>query len=287
MKAQNLFGASLLPLLAATGCGGSGPEGPVTQTTGIGAKDTTAAETTPAAPAVQSTAPVEVPANPVSISGWVHAPDGTVLTEAGACLHPAGGNGTGPCTTTGSDGSFTLSGARANDSVTVVFQKDGYLPALRAITLTSSDVVLPQDENVLVPSTAPQMVMGTPADSEKGQLEFVVTSPGSQPPPNVSVTIEQFMIAGIPSGPYSPIYLNADGTVAAGATAGSRGGFLNLSSGTYALRFAAAGVKCVANSGLYGYPVTSAYDPNSGEASVTVPVAAGMVTSPVGVSCTQ
>jgi hypothetical protein len=286
MKAHHVLGMSMLPLLSAVGCGGTGPAAPVTDGTGTGGADTTAVDATGSAPAVQTTAPVVVPANPVSISGWVHAPDGSVLADAEACLHPAGGNARGPCTTTGSDGSFTLSGAPANSIVTVVFQKEGYLPSLRAIATTSGAIVLPQSEDVLVPSTAPQIFMGTPADPEKGQIEFVVTSPGS-PPPDVSVTIEQFMIASVQGGPYSPSYLNADGTVAAGATVGSRGGFVNLAPGTYILEFAAIGVKCVADSGLYGYPVTNAYDPNSGEAAVTVPVAPGTITAPVGVSCTH
>jgi hypothetical protein len=100
------------------------------------------------------------------------------------------------------------------------------------------------------------------------------------------VSVAQLLIAGVAAGPFPPIYLDANGNTEAGASAGTRGGFINLPEGTYVVRFAQTGVKCTASSGLYGWPVAREYE-SAGEAAVLVPVAPGAVTAPVAVSCGQ
>jgi hypothetical protein len=217
----------------------------------------------------------------VSIRGFVHASDGTLLPGAKVCLHEGLTKNVASCTTGGSDGSFVLAGVPANAPVIVTFQKDGFVPVLRAVETEEGDVLLPADENTLMPTTGAQTVLGALADPSKGQVAFFVTTPDGQPATEAPVKLTRF------EDSYSqpPVYLDRAGAEVVGATAGSRGGFVNLTAGLYVLRFGAASVPCTPSAGLYGYPITAFQDPSSGYATVLVPVFEGYVTAPVGVSC--
>jgi hypothetical protein len=264
MTKLTMTSVSVATFLSAMGCGGAGPS------------STSPSETSP----VVGTIPPPA-ATVVSITGFVHASDGTLLPGATVCLQEGLTKNAASCTTSGSAGTFTLAGAPANGPVILTFQKDGFVPGLRAVDTEAVDLSLPANENTLMPSVDPQTFLGMPADPSKGQITFSVTTPAGQKATDASVRLTRF------EDSYSqpPVYLDSDGAVAVGATTGSRGGFVNLAAGLYALRFAAASVTCTASTGLYGYPVTAFQDPSSGEATVLVPVFEGYVTAPVGVSC--
>jgi hypothetical protein len=215
----------------------------------------------------------------LSISGFAHASDGTLLRGASVCLK---GQVSSPaCTTTGSDGAFVL-GAASYDLVEITFSKAGFLPTLRPIATRASNVVLPEGENTMMPVVVPQTFMGSQTDPTKGHIEFAVLAPSSGTPSPVVATLTDA------NGDTPPtIYLDASGAPTTAATGGTSGGFANLAPGVYILRFASSSAKCSATSGSYGYPLTTFQDPTSGQAAVIVPVAAGTVTGPVGVACSQ
>ncbi len=261
MNKLTLTGVSMATFLSAVGCGGAGPSG------------------TSPSEASQMVAIAASPTSTVSISGFVHASDGTLLPGASICARSLETNAALACTTSGDEGSFTLSGVPANSQVMVVFQRDTFFPSLRAMATATSDIMLPENENVMLTAAKPQMLFGTPADATTGHVAFSVTSPGAQTAPAVSVTMTAFS-----GGTATPIYLDANGSPAVGASAGQSGGFANVPAGYYELRFGHASVMCTA-SGLYGYPATVYQDPTSGQAVVVVPVLAGYVTTPVNVSC--
>ena len=263
MNTLTRIGASTAILLSGIGCGGAGPSdapGPLTHTRTVGT----------------STPPVQ---SLVSMRGFAHASDGSLLPGTHVCFQTAGTNDSG-CTTTGNDGSFALSDAPANQSVMITFQKEGFVPTLRAIATETTDIVLPEGENVLLPASDPQIILGVGADPSRGHVEFFVSSPEAQPATAASVT----MHAGT-AAPRPPIYFGADGAPAPGATSGARGGFVNVRADLYVLRFAGSpSAKCTPM-GNYGWPLTVYEDPSSGEAAVLVPVVEGYVTAPVSAWC--
>jgi hypothetical protein len=181
------------------------------------------------------------------------------------------------CVVSAADGSFRVSGAHSRDLVILTFHLDGFAPALRAIATQTEDIALPPNENVLM--TSPLLFMGTAADPSKGQISFSATVPGGGAGADVSVTATAFGLLTAFDGPSEkPRYLGRDGATAVGATAGTAGGFVNVPSGLYVVRFDGPSTTCTANTGLYGYPVT-------GSQAINVPVLAGYVSAPVGMSC--
>jgi hypothetical protein len=248
---------SMMTVCSAIACGGTGPAG----TTG----GTAPADSPGAAATVSS----------VSIRGFTHASDGTVLAGVQVCL---GGSDPTACATSGADGSFALAGAPANDAVTLTFDKAGFLPEVRAIGTQTSDITFAEGENVLYPAAAPQTFMGVQTDPTKGHIEFFVLPAGSEAAPAMSVTL-----AGPDASP-QPIYLSAGAAGGDDATAGTQGAFVNLTPGLYVVRFANGAAKCAAND-LYGFPETLYQDPSSGQTAVVVPVYAGSVTAPVAALC--
>jgi hypothetical protein len=264
MKKLTLTYVSLVTVLSAAGCSGAGPAGNPPGNGPVG---------TPIPP----TSPASV--TTVSVRGFTHAYGGAVLPSVRVC-QGAGHAANRPCTTSGSDGSFTLSGVPGSTGVSVFFEKDGFQSVLREIETLESDITLPEGENALLPAATPQAVFGMQAEPSKGHVEFVVLTSSSEVAPNVSVTL-----GGGDGSSQQPIYLDANGVPAPGASSGSRGGFANVTEGVYVLRFGGPSVNCTPN-GLYGYPVTAYQDPASGQAVVMVPVVAGTMTAPVGATCT-
>jgi hypothetical protein len=92
---------------------------------------------------------------PVSIQGSVLGFDGSPLAAADVCVYVDATGSARGCTTSGSDGSFSVRTA-ANEEMIVTIRKDGFAPTLRAI-----GTIL--------------------ADSHGGQLAFFVTAPGAPP----------------------------------------------------------------------------------------------------------
>lgn len=258
MSTCHVSGAWVAALLAAAGCGsGAGSAGGGTQT---------------GSPVTTSTAPP----GPVSIQGFTHASDGSVLPGVEVCADAdVGTPDGGACATSTGDGSFALHGLPPDTALTLWFTKDAYLPTVRALDTQAIDVVLPESENALYPVSAPQTLLGVTADPTKGHILFVVMGSGSQPAPAVSV-----QLSGADADT-QPIFVGG-----AGGTAGTQGGFVNLTPGLYVVRFQAASVTCTADD-LYGLPSTEYLDPSSGEAAAVVPVYAGTVTAPVGATCAQ
>jgi hypothetical protein len=256
MNKLTLTGASMVTLLSAMGCGGAGPS------------DTNSSGNAPAAASPMETG--SIPALPsVSIRGLIHATNGTSLPRVSVCLEDSS-----TCGTSGDDGSFTLSGAPANQFVPVTFRKDGFLSLLRVIQTQTSDVVVEMSE-LTSPAVPPQTFMGAAIDPDKGNIAFFVVSPDQQPAPGVWVTM-------LGTGASAPTYLGADGSPDLDATEGSTGGFVNVPAGLYLLQFGHPGATCTA-SDLGGYPLTVGQQ--AGDVTLIVPVVAGYVTTSVSVSC--
>jgi len=241
-------------LLAAAGCGGVSV-GSGNEVTGTVPDD---AGTTLASPTI-------------SVSGFVQAVNAgwSPLSGVTVCQQE--------CTTSGSDGSFKLSGVPANQFVSLTFQKDGFLPSLRVMETQGGDITLPSTENAMFPVSTPQTFMGATVDPSKGDIAFFVAGPGAAP--KVSVTINW-----VNGSAYEPIYFAPNAPPGSATTAGPSGGFVNVREGQYIVRFGAPGVTCVA-SGLYGYPVTDVPALPPGEAAILVTVRAGYVTTPVSAWC--
>ena len=268
MKTIILVGVSMVPFLMEVGCGGAVTPGPDTHPAG---------ETGTTPIATGSTASSAT----VSIRGFTHSSDGAVLPGVSVCLGVWSAASAKGCTTSGSDGAFEVTGVPANSDTGVTFQKEGFLTSLRAIETQDGDVALPGSENALLPAGSSTRFLGSQVEATKGNIAFVVMGPGGGPGPEVTVTATEDDGTRV-----TPVYLDSQGTPSTNASQGSGGGFVNVPARAYVLRFGAPSVKCTAN-GLYGYPVTAFQDPTSGEAVVLVPVAAGTVTEPVAVTCTQ
>jgi hypothetical protein len=264
---------SIATLFLATGCGGS--EGPASR------EPAGSSRTAPASTSPSSTL------GPITIRGFVHASDGTLLPLATVCSQLVASSDTTDCAISGVDGSFALP-APAAQPLVVTFRREGFLPTLRAIATDASDITLPPGEDMLFPAVSPQTFLGAPVDPSAGHIQFRVVSPGSQPAPNVSVTLLPYGLLPSPDVRSPTIYLDAQGAPQTGQTAGTSGWFANVPEGMYLVRFGHDSVSCTANA-LYGYPVTGfqGQDPSSVQAEVVVPVMAGMVTAPVSVTCTQ
>jgi hypothetical protein len=177
------------------------------------------------------------------------------------------------------DGSFVVSGAAPNSDTMLTFNKDGFAPTLRAITLQANDLALPAGENVLWPT--PLSFLGTPAEATKGHIAFVSMPVGAGEGEAVSVTANRFEIfAASPDQHGQPVYLTEDGSPNPSATSGKAGGFANLVPGLYLVTFHPASGGCSPASGLYGLPSTLG-DPGA----VLVPVVAGYVSAPIAMVC--
>src|SRR5580700_291719 len=259
MNTLTWTGASMVTLLSAMGCGGAGPS-----------------DTNPSGEAATSPADTGSAQPMVSIQGFVHASDASALSGATVCPLVVGTpKNAASCQTSGSDGSFTLA-APANEWVAVTFDKPGFVSTVRAVQTQTGAMTLPGTENVMLPAVEPLSIAGVPADASMGQVAFSVMGPTGQNGVAASVTL-----GGTGSLP-SAIYVDSDGSPAAGATSGTQGLFVNLPPGLYSLHFSQASVTC-APLGLYGWPMTM-YQ-SAGEATVVVPVMAGYVTAPVAASC--
>jgi len=249
--------------LWALGCGGAGP-----------------ASTAPSGEATDTASPASTgstPAGPtVSVQGFVHGSDGAPLSAVTACPEVVGSAANAAaCTTTGSDGSFTLA-APANEWVAIKFDKPGFVPTVRAVQTDASAMTFPRTENVMLPVAESLTIGGVTADPALGHIAFSVMGASGQDAVPVSVTL------GGAATPQPAIYLDSAGSLTTGATSGTQGIFANLSPGLYSLHFAHASATC-APLELYGWPMT-AYQ-SAGEASVVVPVMAGYVTTPVAAAC--
>ncbi len=212
----------------------------------------------------------------IAVHGYVHAPDGTGLLGTDVCMFgPSAASG--PCAKSDATGAFTLAGLPANELVSLAFNKNGYVPMLRAVLTAEQDLQLPASENTLVAATQPESFLGVAADPTKGQIAFHVQNADGNAP-DVDVTLTGFNGATVPTA------LSSDGTPAGTFAPGSGGGFANLAPGTYVLRVAGASASCT-SSDLYGLPI-STFQP-AGAASLGVSVVAGYVSAPVVVSCTR
>jgi hypothetical protein len=215
----------------------------------------------------------------VSISGFVQTSDGKALPDADVCLL----DGDMRCTTSGADGAWTLSNVSADTQQIVTFEKAGLTPMVSPIQTREADVALSQ---AMVPAVRAMSFMGTPADTNRGQLEFLATPTGAVPV-DVSVTL-----TGLDGRAQEPVYVDRDGKPAANAATGSRGGFVNLPTGDYLLTFSGASATCVATDSGFtsGYlsasPVVVRQDPTGKSLTILVPVIDGYLTGTVAVACT-
>jgi hypothetical protein len=220
-----------------------------------------------------------------AIRGFTRFADGSVLSDVEVCLNGEADMTTGAmnklaCTKSAADGSFTISAPLPGDQGTLTFEKDGFEPAIRPIEFLSQDITLPPNENVLTPD--PPVFMGERARTDKGQIAFAAIGTDVGPVPEVSVTLWSSPIPTDTAVASVPMFVSADGEIAPGATAGTRGGFVNVDPGLYTIRFHPLNGVCAVTSGLYAYSASTA--PN-GDISIVVPALAGYVTAPVGVSC--
>jgi hypothetical protein len=184
---------------------------------------------------------------------------------------------------TAGDGSFAVAGAHTHDSVILTFNGDGFSPLVRGITTQTSDITLPSDQNVLMP--VPLAFLGSPADASKGQIAFSVLGRSARPAPEMSVAASAFGILTGFGGPSEQVrYVDSSGAPVPGATSGTRGGFVNVPSGLYQVRFEKTSVTCDAVNGEDGLWAPES-DATTAEPVVFVPVLPGYVSAPVVVSC--
>jgi hypothetical protein len=279
MKSARLITSlSMATFLTTSGCGSA----PSSQSGSPSAADSSRAGTTEAAS--------------VSIRGFVHSLDGRLLSGVSVCVRSfsAGAHWVGPveltpsepasCATSGSDGSFQVSGASANtDLVPLTFEKDGFVPTVRTIATQSANIALPEQQNTLLPN--PTSFLGTPMDPGKGQIAFSVATVGAGSAPEASVTAVAFSNATAFDGPSeTPTYVDAIGSPAVGATAGTAGGFVNVPSGLYVVQFHAA-TTCVAAPYSYGEATSGPPSGQPTDVAVVVPVFPGYVSAPVVAYC--
>jgi hypothetical protein len=293
MKSVGITSLSVATFVSAVGCGGPNPSGTNAPASGVSPSSGASSGASASGPSTSATTKTPEPPSPLSIGGFAHGTDASVLPGVQVCLYRGFSFATdsagvasvvlpdpGDCAVSAADGSFRVSGAHAGDFAMLTFRKDAFAPTLRAIAMQTDNITLPPNENVLMP--APLIFMGTPVDPDKGQISFSATTPGGGPAADVSVTSTVFgILSGFANTSEGARYLDGNGALVPGATAGSAGGFVNVHSGFYVLRFDAAAGKCTASSGLYGYPVTGSPD-----ALIEVPVVAGYVSASVGMSCT-
>jgi hypothetical protein len=214
----------------------------------------------------------------VAAIGFLHASDGTLMQGASVCVESD--TGSRGCSPTGADGAFSVR-APSYDLSTLTFQKDGYVPGLRPIATQTGDVLLPEGENTLIPSVNPETFMGTATDPTKGHVRFQVMAAGATTPPALVATLT----ASDGSAPPA-VYLDATGSPVTAASGGTAGGFANIEPGLYVLRFSGASATSCAATGAYGYPLSHAYQNAASGPAILVPVQAGTITAPVGVTCT-
>jgi hypothetical protein len=226
----------------------------------------------------QRTPPNEAAALPpsLSIQGFVHDAHGASLSGVQVCLQagPEIALDIGDCATSTADGSFALHGMPQEILLTIAFEKKGYVPAIRAIQMKTSDIELPSDENRMLPTSTPPVFAGAPLDATTGGIRFFVDSDSGEPAP-ASAWIASFEN---PNVDYEAVYFDAAGNVVSGAQAGSSGAFGGLPTGSYAVTFYSDTGSCTPKGDLYGQPL--------GETSILVPVVEGHVTMPVGADCT-
>jgi len=279
MKSKAKLALATAAVVWTWGCGGTSlPE------QGSPSTAPPAASPSPAPPA-SSPPPTEQAPESVSIRGFTHASDGSILPGVEVCLVNASvispPTDTAMCAVSASDGAFQVSGARADGAVTLTFRKDGFVPTARPIALQAQDVTLPSSENVLYAD--PMVFMGSPADSSKGQIAFALTTSDSGPAPQLSATLAGYLVPGGFGDPVAAVYNDAKGAPAPAAEAGASGGFVNVKPGMYAITLHPTTGFCVSTSGLYGYAATQE---SNGDIAILVPVIQGYMTSPVGVWCT-
>ena len=281
---------SPLPLATATlvwmwGCGDASLPGPGPQTSSTSASPSASSAPAPSAAPGETASPAPA-AQPLSIRGFTHGADGSVLPGVEVCLHNGVVSGTlsDPvmCAVSAPDGSFTVSGASANGAATLTFAKDGFAPTVRPIELQTADVTLPPSENLLL--AEPLAMAGTAANPTRGQIAFAVATTDSGPAPQVTASLVGFLV---PDGSYgvngAPAYLDGKGAPAPGAAAGASGAFVNVPPGLYMIRFHATSGYCIPTARL-DY---AASQDSSGDIGILVPVLRGFVTAPVGIWCTS
>jgi hypothetical protein len=233
----------------------------------------------------------------VSVRGTALASDGTSVTGVAVCLRPYPTSPDHPsCTTSDGSGAWTLASVPSNALVSITFVKGGFFPTLRAIATTTSDVTIPPGDGVLIGSRDPagriMSVLELPAtaggllgqaiDPGAGYVAFSTATPGTQPTAAASVTLDSLDTSGRPTA--APIYYDASGNAALGATSGTSGMFFDLPPGYYAMTFSGdAAVACDSAGPLYGAPVT-AFTP-AGQARILLPVVRGFLTMPIAASC--
>lgn len=267
MNRLALIGISVVTALTASAC--SGKVSPSTSTQ----------EDASAAP------PPTVAAGTVSVNGFTHALNGSALGGVNVCLEQGIGltGGPGPCVTSGHDGSFAVSGAMPNSSATLTFRHASFQPLLHPILTEASDITLEPADSTLLPDTG--MFMGIPVDAAKGQVPFEVKplAPGRVPKVSATATVLDPLF-GFNNPALPPVYVDESGSVTAGASAGTAGGFANLTPGLYGLRFD-FGAPCTAVAGMNHYTMNSTQGLKSGEAILYVVVRGGYVQVPVDVGC--
>jgi hypothetical protein len=233
---------------------------------------------TPPGPA----SPAAPAAATVSIQGVVQASDGSPVARVAVCLRPdAATTDHESCTTSDGTGAWKLAGVPYNFVVAITFIKGGFFPTLRTISTATTDVTIAAGDGTLISSSEAASLMGGPIDPESGHIAFSIATQGTQPSPPSTVALGAYSLVG--GYHAAPVYFDASGKPALGATSGTGGVFANVPPGTYVVRFFGASVACSNIDGLYGYPFT--LQTPDGQARLAVPVVAGFLTAPVVANC--
>jgi len=237
------------------------------------------------------------PPTSLTVHGLVRGPNGTVVPGASVCLERGTSDSTVTpvsCSTSGTDGSFTLSDPQAAASATLTFRATGFLPMLYPF-YTAGDMTIASIDSTLVEDRG--TLLGVAIDPSKAEVPFDVTAMGAvfpEPTPVVTATSTLLDYFTGFNGPAVPaVYGDENGSAVPGATAGTAGAFVNLNPGMYALRFefsnalaasgqaSLTGAACAAGLGMPG----SSAGLTSGSSVLYAVVRAGYVMAPIVVSC--
>lgn len=200
----------------------------------------------------------------ISVTGSLRAENDAPLADVSVCAWSAHDAAAPPlgCTTSATDGSWSLSGIYTQ--VVVTFDSPDFEGELRALTIPEGNVDV--GETRLTPVSNDATFLGSPSDATLGKIEFFVDARSAEKPANVSVALVDAYGHG-----FSPVYAPTDPT---------HGGFANLESAEYMLVFGSdAGCSVTSTDGF------AILDGVTNAAILDVPVREGYVTTAIRVTC--
>jgi hypothetical protein len=190
-----------------------------------------------------------------------------------------------PCTTTGSDGTFTMPHLPVRAQLVLALKKDGYQSILLPIETASTDMDGRSNPLYMNPPGVPANLGVTVDLQNKGMINaFAVQLTGANA--DQLANVPGTSVALVPSNGNGPYYVDNGGSVELTSTSftATTALYYNIDPGTYTLTYTTTSTfDCEPISfpfGQFGFPVTSPAH------SLKIVVAAGYMTGIVGTLCT-